>query len=285
MAMYQHPLLMVPRRDSDSECENVCQSALQCSVPNGECLMSNVLSFGIISYDNLQNAVRVICTNENCTSGQYMHQECFEQWEKSIMNYVKNYSLSDASSSSSSFGSESLWSGKYFDLFAKACTCRCGRGYVKKDLNWVSNSPILRSRNDNDSSLKKKKKKTRKNCNNLLATSSLMSDECSPTLKSHIMKLSPNIVDNMCSLLDQQLSVSTPMHSSIVRRRAGSLTSSNSGSSSPASSTNGESITSISPVQNSNDSSSNFLTGNNYGRFNVKRTYADQNELYSERIR
>lgn len=279
--MYQHPLLMVPRRDSDSECENVSQN-LQCSVPNGECFMSNVLNFGIISYDNLQNAVRVICTNENCTSGQYMHLECFEQWEKSIMNYVKNYSLSDAS-----FKAENLWSGKYFDLFAKACTCRCGRGYVKKDLSWASSSPISRSRNDNESLKNKKKKKTRKNSNNLLATSSAsMSDECS-SLKSHIMKLSPNIVDNMCSLLDQQLSVSTPMHSSIVRGRAGSLTSSNSGSSSPASSTNGESITSISPVQNSSDvsSSSNFLNSNNYGRFNVKRSYENQNELYSERIR
>lgn len=274
--MYQHPLLMVPRRDSDSECENVSQSPLQCSVPNGECLMSNVLNFGIISYESLQNAVRVICTNENCTSGQYMHLECFEQWEKCIINYVNNYSLTEVS-----FKIENLWSGKYFDLFGKVCICRCGGGYIKKDLAWVS-SPMSRSRIDMNESLKKKKKKSRKNSSNLLTTSS-MSDESS-SLKNHVLKLSPNIVDNMCSLLDQQLSVSTPIHTSTVRGRAGSLTSSNSGSSSPASSTNGESITSISPVQNNNEST--FLGGNNkYGRFNIKKSYVEHNELYSERIR
>jgi hypothetical protein len=84
------------------------------------------------------------------------------------------------------------------------------------------------------------------------------------------MKLSTSIVDKVCSLLDQQLSVTTPPQSTI-RGRAGSLTSSN-GSSSPASSGNDDlSAISVSPIQ--------------HNRAITKQRYIDQAEHYSERIR
>jgi headcase protein len=275
--MYQHPLLMAPRRDSDSECENNYQSPLQCCVPKGECHMANVLDFGILSLDDLRNAVRVICTNENCTSGQYMHVECFAQWENGVLNNFKNYSWSE------NLKHDNMWTKKCFDLIYKACTCRCGRGFLRKDLNW-SPSMTLRTNNknssDSESTIKKNKKKKTdkkssfiqqpKNSNTFLAGLPSENDECSQS-QHHILNLSPSIVDNMCSMLEQQLSVSTPMHTTTIRRRTGSLTSSNtSGSSSPASSTNGESI--ASPVQNNS-------------RMYIKKRYLEQNEQFSERIR
>lgn len=262
--MYQHPLLlMAPRRDStDTMISSTNMQA--CCMPSGECLKNNLLDFGLISNDQLHDSVKVACTNENCTAGQYMHAECFEQWEQSVLNYLK--SNGRARSWSEKQRQQNLWTKKGYDLVYKVCGCRCGRGYIKKDLDW--SPPItatLFGGKLEEESGKKKKKKNRGNQKPALGSTS--------TPIGSQLKLSTSIVDKVCNLLDQQLSVTTPPHNSTIRGRAGSLTSSN-GSSSPASSGNHDDLStiSISPIQKSS-------------RAITKQRYVEKAELYSERIR
>ncbi|KAG5669833.1 hypothetical protein PVAND_000125 [Polypedilum vanderplanki] len=260
--MYQHPLLlMAPRRDST---DTINMQTFQCCLPVGECLKSTALDFGLISNDVLHDAVKIICTNENCTAGQYMHAECFEQWEQSVLNYLK--SIGRARSWSDKQRQQNLWTKKGYDLVYKVCGCRCGRGHIKKDLDWsppITTALFGGKLDTNDENGKKKKKKNRQNQKPTLAITS--------TPNGNQMKLTSSIVDKVCSLLDQQLSVTTPQ--STIRGRAGSLTSSN-GSSSPASSGNDDlSAICISPIQNAN------------GRAIMKQRYIETAELYSERIR
>lgn len=265
--MFQHPLLlMAPRRDSTDTImsSNVTmQQSFQCCLPNGECLKTNTLDFGLISSDQLHDAVKIICTNENCTAGQYMHAECFEQWEQSVLNYLK--SIGRARSWSDKQRQQNLWTKKGYDLVYKVCGCRCGRGHIKKDLDWsppITTTLFGGSKLDDECN-KKKKKKNRNNQKPSLAITSTPNTSAQPKFPSSMM-------DKVCSLLDQQLSVSTPPQSTI-RGRAGSLTSSN-GSSSPASSGNDDlSAISVSPIQNH--------------RAIIKRRYIETAELYSERIR
>lgn len=264
--MYQHPLLlMAPRRDStDTIMSSSNMQAYQCCIPSGDCLKNNTFDFGLISGDQLHDAAKIICTNENCTSGQYMHAECFEQWEQSVLNYLK--SIGRARSWSDKQRQQNLWTKKGYDLVYKVCGCRCGRGHIKKDLDWSPpiTAALFGGKLDDDMS-KKKKKKNRNNQKPSLAVTS------TPNGGGNQIKLSTSIVDKVCSLLDQQLSVTT-LPQSTIRGRAGSLTSSN-GSSSPASSGNDEHLSaiSVSPIQNN--------------RAIVKQRYIEHAELYSERIR
>jgi hypothetical protein len=267
--MYQHPLLlMAPRRDSTdtvTSCNNNMQS-FRCCVPAGDCLKSNSLDFG----DHLYDAVRVVCTNENCNAGQYMHAECFEQWEQSVLIYLK--SIGRARSWSDKQRQQNLWTKKGYDLVYKVCGCRCGRGHLKKDLDWAPpiTANLFGGRLDDEAS-KKKKKKNKNNQKPALSLTTSTPNGTGAYQSNQMLKLSTSIVDNVCSMMDQQLSVSTPLQSTI-RGRAGSLTSSN-GSSSPASSANGESVNlaSVSPMQNN--------------RAIVKQRYLEQGEMYSDRIR
>lgn len=275
--MYQHPLLlMAPRRDSSdtiTSCSGINMQPfrspeIRCCMPTGDCLKHNTLDFGLINTDQLYEAVRVICTNENCSAGQYMHAECFDQWELSVLGYLK--SIGRARSWSDKQRQQNLWTKKGYDLVYKVCGCRCGRGHIKKDLDWAPpiTANLFGGRLEEDAS-KKKKKKNKSNQKPALSLVTSTPNGTAAYQQNQMMKMSTNIVDNVCNLLDQQLSVSTPPQSTI-RGRAGSLTSSN-GSSSPASSANGERTLSVSPIQNS--------------RAIVKQRYLEQGEMYSDRIR
>lgn len=259
---------MAPRRDSSDMISCSGMQPFRCCVPTGDCLKNNTHDFGLISTDQLYDAVRVICTSESCSVGQYMHAECFEQWEQSVLSYLK--SIGRARSWTDKQRQQNLWTKKGYDLVYKVCGCRCGRGHIKKDLDWAPpiTANLFGGRLEEDA-LKKKKKKNKNNQKPALSLATSTPNGTAAYQQNQMMKMSTNISDNGCSLLDQQLSVSTPPQSTI-RGRAGSLTSSN-GSSSPASSANGERTLSVSPIQNS--------------RAIVKQRYLEQGEMYSDRIR
>lgn len=134
----------------------------RCCVPTGDCFKLNTLEFGLIDMDDLRECVRIICSNEQCTAGQYMHRECFEAWEEGVLSYLK--SIGRARSWSDRQRQQNLWTKKGYDLVFKACGCKCGRGHLKKDLDWMA--PTLKSifgHLDIDESAKKKKKRNRHN--------------------------------------------------------------------------------------------------------------------------
>uniref|UniRef100_A0A182T3H7 Headcase N-terminal domain-containing protein n=1 Tax=Anopheles maculatus TaxID=74869 RepID=A0A182T3H7_9DIPT len=68
---------------------------VRCCMPIGECVKpkgSNLFSElgAMINLEDLRECVRVQCSNESCTAGQYMHRECYERWEDEVLGYLKS---------------------------------------------------------------------------------------------------------------------------------------------------------------------------------------------------
>ncbi|XP_067676111.1 headcase protein-like [Haliotis asinina] len=101
-------------------------------------------------------AVKVFCNNENCQNGTWMHKECFDEWEQSVLSYLR--SCGRARSWSERQRLQNLWTKKGYDLAFKACDCKCGRGHIRKDLNYIPMTVPV----DNAKKLKKHKKKNDK---------------------------------------------------------------------------------------------------------------------------
>lgn len=223
----------------------------RCCVPSGDCLKSVSVDFGFINLDDLRECVRVICNNELCTAGQYMHRECFDTWEEGVLTYLK--SIGRARSWSDRQRHQNLWTKKGYDLVFKACGCKCGRGHLKKDLDWsppINNSLFARI---DEEATKKKKKRNRNNQKPALAltsTQNVNNNNNNYHSNGHI----GNGVLN---------SVMQPIE---LRTRTGSLSSSNGSASPPVS---GSSEHSISPVHHNG----------------AVKKQKSKVEVYSERVR
>ncbi|XP_017143142.2 headcase protein [Drosophila miranda] len=105
---------------------------VRCCYPSGECRKLDALI--ALTETSLADCVRVLCNNENCGAGQYMHRECFEVWEAGVLQTLK--ASGRARSWSERQRAQHLWTKKGYDLVYKACSCKCGRGQLRKDLEW-----------------------------------------------------------------------------------------------------------------------------------------------------
>lgn len=226
--------------------ENHDANLTRCCVPTGECLRTNYGSPGsnnnnnnntnadMINLDDLRDAVKVTCNNDHCNVGQYMHRECFDAWEQTVLTYLK--SCGRARSWSERQRHQNLWTKKGYDLAFKACGCRCGRGHLKKDLDWMppppSNIGFGGRADDNADANKKKKRRNKQNTRPTLA------------LSAH-----PVYHPNNNNTVQGQQKAPTDAHlitaAGDVRGRTGSLSSSTGSSSPPVS---GSSEPSVSPV-------------------------------------
>lgn len=118
----------------------------------GNCLRPDL---AVIAKDDLVEAVRLICSNEACAESPFMHAECFESFEESVLQVRKfflkksiphiTFTLNTqylratgraAKSWTEKQKSQNLWTKRGYDLVYKACECRCGHGHVRKDLEW-----------------------------------------------------------------------------------------------------------------------------------------------------
>lgn len=142
--------------------ENHDANLTRCCVPTGECLRGVA-----IHLDDLRDAVKVTCNNDHCAVGQYMHRECFDAWETSVLTYLKT--CGRARSWSERQRHQNLWTKKGYDLAFKACGCLCGRGHLKKDLDWSPPAPNDACLEDPDKH--KKKRRNRHNTRPTLAVS------------------------------------------------------------------------------------------------------------------
>ncbi|RZC36091.1 HECA domain containing protein [Asbolus verrucosus] len=149
----------------------------RCCVPTGECLRAqqqlspNNNDPMLIALDDLRDTVRVTCNNELCSGGRYMHRECFDQWEQTVLAYLKT--CGRARSWSERQRHQNLWTKKGYDLAYKACGCKCGRGHLKKDLDWMPPPPTsnIFGRVEDISDAGKKKKRRNRNARPALAIS------------------------------------------------------------------------------------------------------------------
>jgi len=126
-------------------------SVVTCAVPSG-CLESNEIAMG-----SLSEAVRVICNNNDCTQGNFMHKECFDEWEATVLTYLK--SCGRARSWSEKQRLQNLWTKKGYDLTYKACGCKCGKGHLRKDLDWIPPTYTRTADADDDSKKEEKEPK------------------------------------------------------------------------------------------------------------------------------
>lgn len=120
----------------------------ECCVPTGDCVMR---SAPIRPEDPRASDLyaRVVCSDGGCPAGRYMHRECFDAWERLVLAYMKNAAAAYANGNGGR-RIKDLWTvnannnnvvnmnQKGYEMAFKACGCRCGRGYLKKDSEWPS---------------------------------------------------------------------------------------------------------------------------------------------------
>lgn len=104
-------------------------SMVKCCLPTG-CEVCEM-----ITVNDPHDAVRVICNNEQCDQSDWMHKECFDMWEDVVLAYLR--SCGRARSWSEKQRLQNLWTKKGYDLAFKACDCKCGRGHLRKDLDYI----------------------------------------------------------------------------------------------------------------------------------------------------
>lgn len=147
---------MAPRRNNLAEAVALegtePEAVTRCCVP-ADCLRGGAL----IALEDLRDTIRVTCNNDTCLAGRFMHRECFESWEQSVLTFLKTSGR--ARSWSDRQRQQNLWTKKGYDLAFKACGCRCGRGHLKKDLDWSPPPPGFRGPDDSAEICRKKKKK------------------------------------------------------------------------------------------------------------------------------
>lgn len=95
------------------------------NIQNGECCTPAgcmTIVDGITSTDGSSNnedgeIVKVLCNNEHCPTSGLMHRQCFDQWEASVLHYLR--SCGRARSWSERQRSQNLWTKKGYDLAFK----------------------------------------------------------------------------------------------------------------------------------------------------------------------
>lgn len=103
---------------------------IACCLPKGCPLKTSV---------DLPTSVRVICNNDACRQSGYMHSECFDDFEEEILAYLRG--TGRARSWSEKQRRQNIWTKKGYDLAYKCCACQCGKGHLRKDLEFVPPKP------------------------------------------------------------------------------------------------------------------------------------------------
>lgn len=165
----------------------------RCCYPKG-CLLPT----GSPSWDS----VRFFCNNEQCDKSGLMHGECAEAFEEDILAYLR--SVGRARSWSDKQRRQNIWTKKGYDLIYKCCACNCGKGHLRKDLDY---KPTNEEETFQQVKNKRKKKKNEKlnlvspgsTCpagnTNKMAQRKLSNSSQSPTERSPRIK-SPNRRNN-----------------------------------------------------------------------------------------
>ena len=115
-----------------NQAENVDPRFSYCCVPSG----CHRMKEEPIDPSDAGDAVKVICNNEACVMGKWMHGSCFSEWEQHVLSYLR--SCGRARSWSEKQRLQNLWTKKGYDLAYKACDCSCGKGHLRKDNDYIA---------------------------------------------------------------------------------------------------------------------------------------------------
>ena len=87
-----------------------------------------------INVDQPNDCVKVSCNNASCTESGWMHADCFKEWELQVLSFLR--SCARARSWTEKQRMQNLWTPKGYGLVFRACDCKCGRGHLKRDLDY-----------------------------------------------------------------------------------------------------------------------------------------------------
>ncbi len=113
------------------------------SCAHPECVLREVVAHGGSIDDRTQRpSVLISCTNQSCSAGPSMHDECFTKLQASL---VRNLLANRASGFQDTHRSEEeryrlLWTSKW-DLVRPMCRCACGQGYLRA--HWDSSTACV----------------------------------------------------------------------------------------------------------------------------------------------
>ena len=89
---------------------------------------------------DVSRSVKLICTNPLCTLNLFMHTDCFEVWQNSLLSRLNKSKEGQKKLRhwSEKQKLQNLWKQQQgYNLVSEACACKCGEGTVRKHLNWV----------------------------------------------------------------------------------------------------------------------------------------------------
>ncbi|XP_022082580.1 headcase protein homolog [Acanthaster planci] len=132
--------------------ENSAGSLTPCCVPFG-CTVAKMVN--ILDPDDVE---KVVCNNADCMRGEYMHKSCFLTWEEEVLTYLR--SSGRARSWSEKQRRQNLWTKKGYDLAWKACSCQCGKGHLRKDLDWIPPKRVVAESGEGNLRRQRRRKKS-----------------------------------------------------------------------------------------------------------------------------
>lgn len=103
------------------------------------------------------DCVLVLCSNDKCPYGRYMHGECFEAFEEQVLSCLRG--MSRARGWNEKQRRQNLWHKKGYDLVYKFCTCPCGKGNLRRDMSHVSQDAVATSSSSGVAVDRKKRRK------------------------------------------------------------------------------------------------------------------------------
>ena len=88
---------------------------------------------------DISRTVKLLCSNTSCPLSLFMHAECFEVWQNSLLSLLSKTKEGQKKLRNWSDRQklQNLWKQQGYSLIAEACACKCGGGSLRKDLSWV----------------------------------------------------------------------------------------------------------------------------------------------------
>ena len=140
--------------EKETTTKKACDSVAYCCLPSGcERRFADPIRVGSPRCD----AVKVYCNNEACREGEWMHADCFRDWEEHVLAYLR--SCSRARGWSEKQRHQNVWTKKGYDLAFKACDCRCGRGHLRQDLAYTPDADVDRKQQQRGGGRQKRKER------------------------------------------------------------------------------------------------------------------------------
>jgi len=109
---------------------------ITCSAPKDFLCLRGAQGESIL---DVSRSVKLICSNSLCSLQLFMHAECFEVWQNSLLNHLNKSKEGQKKLRhwSEKQKYQNLWKQQGYSLVVESCSCKCGGGTLRKHLTWI----------------------------------------------------------------------------------------------------------------------------------------------------